>query len=71
MGKKSKSFTVEPKFSFFIENYISVDHDFPVVWIVQLVSFEIVIIANEDKLLTFIIQLSSFLHMGNAYKTLR
>ena len=71
MGKKSNSFTVEPKFSFFIENYISVDHDFLVVRIVQLVSFGIDVLANEDELFTFIIQLSSFLHMGNASKTLR
>ena len=57
-------------FSFFIKNYISTDHDLLVVWIVKLISFELVVIADEDKLLTFVIQLGStfvwYMYMGNA-----
>ena len=57
-------------FSFFIKNYKSTDHDLPVVWIVKLVSFGVVVVADEDELLTFVIQLGStfvwYMYMGNA-----
>ena len=42
-------------FFFFIKSYISTDHDLHIVWIVKLVSFGVVVIADEDELLTFVI----------------
>ena len=59
-------------FSFLIKNYISNDHDLFVVWIVQFVYFGIVVITDEDELLTFVIKLASslvwYIHVGNASK---
>ena len=71
-GKKVEVIHTRAKilFSFFIKNYISIDHDLFIVWIVKLVSFGVVVIADEDKLLTFVVQLGStfvwYMYMGNA-----
>ena len=57
-------------FSVFIKNYISTNHNLPIVWIVKFVSFGVVVVADEDELFTFVIQLGStfiwYMHMGNA-----
>ena len=48
-------------FSFFIENNISTNDCLPRIRIVELVAFRIGVITDEDVLLTFVIQLASFL----------
>ena len=71
-GKEVKVIHTRAKitFLFFIKNYISTDHDLPVVWIVKFVSFGVVVIADENELLTFVIQYGStfvwYMYMGNA-----
>ena len=59
-------------FAFFVEYHIMADHNLLIAQIVQLVTFQICVIADEDETLTFIIKLVSslvrYMNMGYASK---